>query len=94
MPFQKEIFYDLAVLVCRQSWAAFYNEFKLLVLDCDNTLWKGICAEDGWSGIQVTREHAAFQQFCLEKKSQGFLLALCSKIRRKMFKASLINHLG
>ena len=79
MPFQKEIFYDLAVLVCRQSWAAFYNEFKLLVLDCDNTLWKGICAEDGWSGIQVTREHAAFQQFLLEKKSQGFLLALCSK---------------
>lgn len=79
MPFQKDVFYDLAVLVCRKSWAAFFNEFKLLILDCDNTLWKGICAEDGWSGIQVTREHAAFQQFLLDKKSQGFLLALCSK---------------
>lgn len=79
IPFQKDVFRDLAMIVCRKSWAAFSNEFKLLILDCDNTLWKGICAEDGLEGINVTEAYAQFQQFLLNKKNEGFLLALCSK---------------
>ncbi len=58
---------------------------KVLVLDCDNTLWKGVVGEDGINGIELGPEspsghvHYDFQRQILELKSRGVLLALCSK---------------
>lgn len=58
---------------------------KMLVLDADNTLWKGIIGEDGIDGIQCTVDHPVGKVYnevqLLFKflKNQGVLLALCSK---------------
>lgn len=58
---------------------------KVLVLDCDNTLWGGILGEDGESGIHLndgTRVGKVFQevQFILKGMcARGILLAICSK---------------
>ena len=57
---------------------------KVLVLDCDNTLWGGVVGEDGVNGIQVGndgigRAYAMFQQSLLALESRGTLLALCSR---------------
>ena len=58
---------------------------KVLVLDCDNTLWGGICGEDGLSGIKLgPLEYPGivfwtFQQQLLDLQRNGVLLALCSK---------------
>jgi len=58
---------------------------KVLVLDCDNTLWGGIVGEDGLDGIQLDPNGYPgsafydFQRQILELKSRGVLLALCSK---------------
>lgn len=58
---------------------------KVLVLDCDNTLWGGILGEDGDSQIQIntlTRQGRIFrevQQIIQGYRKQGVLLALCSK---------------
>lgn len=58
---------------------------KVLVTDLDNTLWKGVIAEDGLGGIQVGPEtpageaHQHLQKYLLELKSRGILLAVCSK---------------
>jgi FkbH-like protein len=58
---------------------------KVLVLDCDNTLWGGILGEDGDSQIQMnpsTRAGRVFgevQQIVKGFRKQGVLLALCSK---------------
>jgi FkbH-like protein len=59
-------------------------EKKAILLDCDNTLWKGILGEDGIEGIQCDRNAQGvlffqFQEFLLEKKKEGFILGLCSK---------------
>lgn len=58
---------------------------KVLVLDCDNTLWGGILGEDGESQIQMgdaTWQGHVFREVqCLLRglKQRGVLLALCSK---------------
>jgi amino acid adenylation domain-containing protein/FkbH-like protein/non-ribosomal peptide synthase protein (TIGR01720 family) len=52
---------------------------KVIVLDCDNTLWEGICGEDGPLGIQLTPGNLSLQEFLLTKHREGMLLCLCSK---------------
>jgi FkbH-like protein len=57
---------------------------KCLVLDLDNTLWGGVIGEDGLSGIKVGdgpqgEGFLRFQQYLLELKEKGVLLAVCSK---------------
>jgi FkbH-like protein len=58
---------------------------KVLVMDCDNTLWGGIIGEDGESGLlmsDATNKGKIFkevQTLLLGMKNDGVLLALCSK---------------
>ena len=56
---------------------------KVIVLDCDNTLWKGVCGEDGPLGVQVTAPFRALQQFVVGRMNSGMLLCLCSKNNEK-----------
>ncbi len=58
---------------------------KCLVLDLDNTLWGGVIGDDGLDGIVLGQgnprgeAHLAVQQWALELKDQGVVLAVCSK---------------
>jgi FkbH-like protein len=58
---------------------------KVLVVDLDNTLWKGVIGEDGLDGIAIgpgSPEGEAYLQlqlYMLELKRRGILLAVCSK---------------
>jgi FkbH-like protein len=49
---------------------------KALIFDCDNTLWKGILAEDGMKGIKVYQE---IQHLAVEMAKKGVIIGLCSK---------------
>lgn len=58
--------------------------YKLIILDCDNTLWGGILDEDGYENIKYAGDgdgqiFQQFQTFLKKKKEQGFLLTICSK---------------
>ncbi len=58
---------------------------KVLVLDCDNTLWGGVIGEDQLEGIQLSahdypgRCFYEFQQSVLNLYEQGVVIALASK---------------
>lgn len=57
---------------------------KVLVLDCDNTLWGGVIGEDGVGGVLLGQDgmgrlYQAFQQAASHWHGQGIVLALCSK---------------
>ncbi|WP_232790257.1 HAD-IIIC family phosphatase [Aeromonas sobria] len=57
---------------------------KVLVLDCDNTLWGGVVGEDGLMGLTLGQDgsgklYQAFQEAVLYWYRRGILLALCSK---------------
>nr|WP_254429629.1 HAD-IIIC family phosphatase [Ruegeria atlantica] len=66
--------------------AAIYGKTsKCIVLDLDNTLWGGVVGDDGVNGIKVGQGNAegeaflAFQNYLLELKARGILLAVASK---------------
>lgn len=52
---------------------------KVIVLDCDNTLWQGVCGEEGPLGVTVTPGHRALQEFMIGQMNAGMILCLCSK---------------
>ncbi len=59
-------------------------EKKVIVVDCDNTLWHGTIGEDGVDKVACDKTtngilHLHFQRFLVQKKAEGFLLALCSR---------------
>lgn len=49
---------------------------KILAVDADNTLWKGIISEDGMDAVEPYRE---FQEGLLRLRSEGVVLVLLSK---------------
>tara|TARA_Y100000816_G_C26106008_1_gene587837 strand:- start:787 stop:2433 length:1647 start_codon:yes stop_codon:yes gene_type:complete len=57
---------------------------KVLILDCDNTLWGGVVGEDGTYSVKIGNdgEGQIFQDFqseILELKKKGIILAIASK---------------
>jgi FkbH-like protein len=62
---------------------------KVLVLDCDNTLWRGIVGEDGFEGIQI---YAEIQSLIVQLAKRGVLICLCSKNNPEDVDLVLRNH--
>ncbi len=79
VPYTAAFFAALATWIARKAHALRMPPFKVLALDCDNTLWDGICGEDGPAGVVVSEPRLALQRFALAQRDAGLLLALCSK---------------
>jgi FkbH-like protein len=73
---------------------------KVLVVDCDNTLWGGIIGEDGVDGIRLseTSQDGPFfreaQQIMKSWRMQGVLLAIASKNNAEDVKSVFVEHAG
>jgi FkbH-like protein len=70
---------------------------KVLIVDLDNTLWRGVLGEDGADGIQMGADaigwpHRQLQLDLLTLKQQGIVLALASKNNREEAIEVLANH--
>jgi len=83
IPYTAECYAAIGTALVRAIFNLKGNRFKAIVLDCDNTLWKGICGEDGPVGIEITEDHRTLQQFMLGQMNAGMLLCLCSKNNEK-----------
>ncbi len=84
MPYTPKAIKQLAVTLQEQANWLFREEKKVIIVDCDNTLWKGVIGEDGMNGIYCDKDaegiiHYHFQEFLKNKKEEGFLLCICSK---------------
>jgi FkbH-like protein len=79
IPYTELYFCALGTAVVRHAHALLTPPYKVIALDCDNTLWQGICGEDGPSGIVVDPPRRALQEFMLEQREAGVLLAMNSK---------------
>ena len=74
----------LSELYCSYIQAYLGKSKKVLVLDLDNTLWRGIIGEDGIDGIKlgdegIGRAYHDFQKLIKILKHKGILLSVCSK---------------
>lgn len=76
------------------------KEKKVLVLDCDNTLWKGVVAEDGIDGIVVGGHRTggiAFEEvqaLCKALAKKGVVLNLCSKNNFEDIEEAFVKRTG
>jgi FkbH-like protein len=79
IPYTPFFFAALATVLARRLHALVSSPYKVIVLDCDNTLWRGIVGEDGVTGIAIPPAFCDLQHFMVELSGKGFLLCLCSK---------------
>ncbi len=79
VPYTPAFYAALGTVVARTVSALERTPLKVIALDADGTLWDGVCGEVGPAGIRLTEPHLALQQFMVNQRNQGALLALCSK---------------
>lgn len=79
VPYTREFFQGLGTLIARRFYRINSPPHKVIVLDCDNTLWQGVCGEDGPSGVKVGPGYRALQEFMIAQRDAGMLLCLSSK---------------
>jgi FkbH-like protein len=79
IPFSEDFILAIATLLVRRILRANQPLVKVLVVDCDNTLWKGIIGDDGVDNIGLTDGYRAVQDKVTEVAGSGVLICLCSK---------------
>jgi len=79
IPYTTDFFVATATFLARRITTLLKLQFKVIALDCDNTLWKGVCGEDGAVGVEITPAHREFQRMLVAQHDAGMLLCLCSK---------------
>jgi FkbH-like protein len=79
VPYTPVFFTALATALMRKFHALKRPPCKVIALDCDHTLWCGVCGEDGAKGIGLTPVFVELQKFMREQHDAGVLLCLCSK---------------
>src|SRR6266550_2186601 len=79
VPFTPLFFTALGTMISRRIYALKALPYKVIVLDCDETLWKGACGEDGPLGVQIDRARNLLQEFMVQRHDAGMLVCLCSK---------------
>ena len=79
MPYSEQGYTAIATLVFRKLLASSRKPYKVIVLDCDNTLWGGVCAELGAENIVLNEAYLSLHKFMQQQLESGLLLCLCSK---------------
>ncbi|HSU54248.1 MAG TPA: HAD-IIIC family phosphatase, partial [Candidatus Dormibacteraeota bacterium] len=79
VPYTPVFFTALATGIARKFHALKRAPYKVIALDCDNTLWSGVCGEDGAKGIRLEPAFLALHKFMRAQLDAGMLLCVCSK---------------
>jgi FkbH-like protein len=79
IPYSEAFFAALGTAIVRTTHALVRPPFKLIALDCDNTLWQGICGEDGPENVFADPPREALHRAMLAQRDAGMLLAMASK---------------
>ncbi|MEL6439650.1 MAG: FkbM family methyltransferase [Cyanobacteria bacterium J06621_8] len=79
VPYTPEYYTALGTAIARKIRALKSTPYKVIVLDCDRTLWNGICGEDGAAGVTIDAPFQKLQEFMVAQSAAGMLLCLCSK---------------
>ncbi len=87
----------VAAQIVELTHRIFFAAKKVLVLDCDNTLWGGVLGEDGLAGIRLGQDgagaaYADFQRVVRGLSQSGVLLALASKNDESLLWQAFAEH--
>jgi len=76
IPFTEEMYVAAATAAARWIRCVRSKAKKVIVFDCDNTLWQGVCGE---GPVQFTDPYRYLHEFLLRQREEGALLAIASK---------------
>lgn len=79
VPFARDYWAAVSALVTHRLHQRCVPPKKVLVLDCDNTLWRGVVGEDGVEALMFDASHQALIRQAALLRRQGWLICLCSK---------------
>jgi FkbH-like protein len=79
IPYTPAYFAALGTALARRIAGLSLVPYKVIAVDCDNTLWNGICGEDGPAGVVLDGGRRVLQEFLLRQREAGMLLVLASK---------------
>ncbi len=79
IPFQPAYFHFLGTIIARFAHRRMAPLRKVVVVDCDNTLWRGVVGEVGPEGVSFDESHRALQEKLCQLSDSGVLVCLCSK---------------
>ena len=79
IPFTDEYYAAVGTSIIRALYGLYVPSPKLIAADCDQTLWSGVCAEEGPMGVVLDQNRLEFQRFLVEQHASGRLIAICSK---------------
>jgi FkbH-like protein len=79
IPYTPLYYTALGTAVARLVQAIRSEGYKVIALDCDNTLWKGVVGEDGPHGITFPAGIRALHEFVVRQHEAGMLVCLVSK---------------
>ena len=79
IPYTQEFFTAVSTMAARKIFNIRNKPFKVIAVDCDNTLWSGVVGEDGPLGVRIDEDKKWFHQFLIDQYSKGMLICLCSK---------------
>ena len=79
VPYTPTYFAALGTVVARTIHAVRLRPYKVIALDCDNTLWRGTCGEDGPEGVVLGEAQRRLQEFMKARRDAGMLLTIASK---------------
>jgi FkbH-like protein len=79
IPYTQAFSAAIGTVIARKARAHVEPPHKVLVLDCDNTIWSGVVGEDGAAGVVIDAGRAAIQRFAVAQHEAGVLVCLVSK---------------
>jgi len=79
VPYTPEFFAAIGTMIVRKFHSFKRPTRKVIALDCDQTLWSGVCGEDGPADVRIDEPRQILQQRMREQMGAGMLLCLCSK---------------
>ena len=79
VPYTSLYFSALATMIARRFDAIARRPSKVIVVDCDQTLWRGVCGEVGAEGVRIDTFFADLQRQLISQRESGMLICLCSK---------------
>ncbi len=79
IPYRDEYLHVLATIVARHLHRRVSPLRKVVVVDCDNTLWRGVVGEVGAEGVVFDDGHHALHRTLNRLTDGGVLVCLCSK---------------
>lgn len=92
VPYTEQGYAILASEAMRAAHEGLRRPFKVIVVDCDNTLWDGVVGEVGVARLEIGAGHRALQQALIAASQAGLLICLCSKNHEDDVLSALDEH--